>query len=150
MTIYLGSDMSSFVMTVEEREAFLSGAHIGILAVERAGRAPLAVPVWYDYEPGGEVLIWIERDTVKDRSIRAAGRLSLATQDENPPYRYVTVEGPAVADDEPPTREQALRIAGRYWPEEQARAYVDGSLGAHSVLVRVRPEKWLSNDQSKT
>ncbi|UOZ08667.1 pyridoxamine 5'-phosphate oxidase family protein [Amycolatopsis sp. WQ 127309] len=142
--------MSSFVMTAVEREAFLSGVHVGVLAVERAGRAPLAVPVWYDYAPGGELLIWMERDTVKDRAIRAAGRLSLAAQDETPPYRYVTVEGPVIANDEPPTRDQALRIAGRYWPAEQAREYVDSALGPQSVLVRVRPEKWLSNDQSKT
>jgi PPOX class probable F420-dependent enzyme len=142
--------MASFVMTAEEREAFLSGLHVGVLAVERAGRAPLAVPVWYDYAPGGELLIWMERDTVKDRAITAAGRLSLAVQDENPPYKYVTVEGPVVANDQPPTREQALRIAGRYWPEAEANAYVDSALGERSVLVRVRPEKWLSNDQGKS
>jgi PPOX class probable F420-dependent enzyme len=142
--------MASFVMTAEEREAFLSGLHVGVLAVERAGRAPLAVPVWYDYSPGGELLFWMERDTVKDRAITAAGRLSLAVQDENPPYKYVTVEGPVVANDQPPTREQALRIAGRYWPEAEANAYVDSALGERSVLVRVRPEKWLSNDQGKS
>ena len=141
--------MTSFVMTKEEREAFLGEVHIGVLAIERERRAPLAVPVWYDYEPGGELLIWMERNTAKDRAIRAAGRLSLAIQQEARPYKYVTVEGPVIANDEPPTREQALRIAGRYWPEDEARAYVDSSLGAHSVLVRVRPEKWLSTDHSK-
>jgi nitroimidazol reductase NimA-like FMN-containing flavoprotein (pyridoxamine 5'-phosphate oxidase superfamily) len=46
--------MSSFMMTAAEREEFLSGVHVAVLAVERAGRAPLAVPVWYDYSPGGE------------------------------------------------------------------------------------------------
>jgi PPOX class probable F420-dependent enzyme len=136
-------------MTTEEREAFLSGVHIGVLAVERDDRAPLAVPVWYDYEPGGEVLIWMDRDTVKDRSIRAAGRFSLATQTEDWPYKYVTAEGPVVANDGPPTLEQAVRIAGRYLPEEKAKEYVAGALGEKSLLVRMRPEKWLSNDQSK-
>jgi class 3 adenylate cyclase len=77
---------------------------------------------------------------VKDRSIRAAGRLSLVAQDENPPYKYVTVEGPVVANDEPPTREQALRIAGRYWPQDQATAYVDSALGEKSILVPHRRE----------
>jgi hypothetical protein len=28
-------------------------------------------------------------------------------------------------------------------------SYVDSALGEDSVLVRMRPEKWLSNDQSK-
>lgn len=141
--------MSSFVMTAEERESFLSGVHIGVLAVERDGRAPLAVPVWYDYT-GGEVLIWMERDTVKDRCIRKAGRFSLLAQSEQLPYRYVTAEGPAAVDTEPPSREQALTIARRYLPEDDAVAYVDSALGDSSILVRMRPEKWLSNDQGKT
>ncbi|HEV7976944.1 pyridoxamine 5'-phosphate oxidase family protein [Amycolatopsis sp.] len=139
----------SLVMTVEEREAFFSGVHIGVLAIERPERAPLAVPVWYDYEPGGEILVWMDRDTVKDKSIRAAGRFSLATQTEEVPYKYVTAEGPVVASDGPPTLEQALRIARRYLPEEHAKEYVAGALSENSLLVRMRPEKWLSNDQSK-
>jgi nitroimidazol reductase NimA-like FMN-containing flavoprotein (pyridoxamine 5'-phosphate oxidase superfamily) len=141
----------SFVMTAEERMEFLAGAHVGILAVEREGRAPLAVPVWYDYEPGGDVLIWIERDTVKDKAIKAAGRFSFAVHTETQPYKYVTAEGPVVADGEPPTKEQALKIAKRYASsDEDAEAYVGSALGERSILVRMRPEKWLSNDQSKT
>ncbi|AUI58506.1 pyridoxamine 5'-phosphate oxidase [Amycolatopsis sp. BJA-103] len=141
--------MSSFVMTAEERETFLSEVHIGVLAVEREGRAPLAVPVWYDYEPGGELLIWMDGGSVKDKAIKKAGRLSLVAQTETFPYKYVTAEGPVIANDVPPTREQALKIAHRYLPEAEGTAYVDGSLSDNSVLVRVRPEKWLSNDQSK-
>jgi nitroimidazol reductase NimA-like FMN-containing flavoprotein (pyridoxamine 5'-phosphate oxidase superfamily) len=139
----------SFVMSAQEREAFLSGAHVGVLAVERDGRAPLAVPVWYDYEPGGEILIWIQRDTLKDKAIRKAGRFSFAVQSEAIPYRYVTAEGPVTAMDSAPTRPEALRITRRYLSEADAVAYVDGSLGEISLMVRMRPEKWLSNDQSK-
>ncbi|MFI5562401.1 pyridoxamine 5'-phosphate oxidase family protein [Amycolatopsis japonica] len=141
--------MSSFVMTAEEREAFLSEVHIGVLAVEREGRAPLAVPVWYDYEPGGELLIWMDGGSVKDKAIKKAGRLSLVAQSETLPYKYVTAEGPVIANDAPPTREQALKIAQRYLPEDEGTKYVDGALSNNSVLVRVRPEKWLSNDQGK-
>jgi len=138
----------SLVMTAEERETYLSGVHVGVLAVEREGRAPLAVPIWYDYQ-GGEILLWMERDTVKDRSIRKAGRFSLVAQSESVPYKYVTVEGPVIASDLPPTREQALAITRRYLPEPDAVAYVDGALGEKALLVRMRPEKWLSNDQGK-
>lgn len=140
----------SFVMTAQEREAFLSGVHVGVLAVERDGRAPLAVPVWYDYEPGGEILIWIQRDTAKDRAIRKAGRFSFSVQSEALPYRYVTAEGPVTSMDSAPTRAEALRITRRYLPEARAVAYVDGSLGEISLMVRMRPERWLSNDQGKT
>lgn len=141
--------MSPLVMTREEREAFLAGAHIGVLCVERDGRAPLAVPVWYDYQPGGELLIWMERDTPKHKLISSAGRFSLLAQQEKPPYRYVTAEGPATVDDQPPTREQALRIVRRYQPEDEAIAYVDSVLGAAAILVRMRPQNWLSSDFSK-
>jgi hypothetical protein len=139
----------SFVMTSAERETFLSEIHVGVLAVERDGRAPLAVPIWYDYEPGGDVLLWMRRDTVKDQLIRKAGRLTLVAQTEQVPYKYVSVEGPVVSNGEAPTREQALAITRRYLPEDEAVAYVHGSLGEVSILVRMRPEKWLSNDQSK-
>ncbi|ASO19792.1 PPOX class probable F420-dependent enzyme [Actinoalloteichus hoggarensis] len=140
----------SFVMTIEEREAFLAGVHVGVLAVGRDGRAPLAVPVWYSYEPGGEVLIWMERGSVKDKAIRAAGRFSLAVQTETAPYKYVTAEGPLVANDEMPTREQADAIARRYLPADEVAGYVDAALNERTILVRMRPEKWLSNDQGKT
>jgi nitroimidazol reductase NimA-like FMN-containing flavoprotein (pyridoxamine 5'-phosphate oxidase superfamily) len=139
----------SLVMTVAERESFLAGVHVGVLSVARDGRGPLAVPVWYSYEPGGEILIWMDRDSVKDKAIRKAGRLSLVVQSEVRPYKYVSAEGPVVANDEPPTREQALAIASRYLPRDEAVAYVDGALGAGSLLVRMRPERWLSTDYAK-
>lgn len=139
----------SFVMTEQERESFLAGVHIGVLAVARDERGPLAVPVWYRYEPGGEVEVWMERDSIKDKAIRRAGRLSLVAQSEELPYKYVSIEGPVLANDDPPTHAQALAIAGRYLPAEQAAEYVAGALSERSVLVRVRPQRWLSNDQGK-
>jgi nitroimidazol reductase NimA-like FMN-containing flavoprotein (pyridoxamine 5'-phosphate oxidase superfamily) len=42
----------------EEREQFLAEPHIGALSVvERPDRAPLTVPIWYQYNPGGE--LWV-------------------------------------------------------------------------------------------
>ncbi|TCC36434.1 pyridoxamine 5'-phosphate oxidase family protein [Kribbella speibonae] len=142
--------MPSLVMTLEERQAFLAESHIGVLAVERAGRSPLAVPVWYDYEPGGEVVIWIARGSVKHRSISQAGRFSFLVQQEEPPYKYVTAEGPAVIDTEPPARAQVLKIVRRYESEDEAAAYLDSAPeDAAMILVRMRPQKWLSTDYSK-
>jgi hypothetical protein len=58
------------------------------------------------------------------------------------------VEGPVVSA-ERPTRDEALAITVRYGSRDQAETYVDSTLGEDSVLVRMRPEKWLSNDQGK-
>jgi nitroimidazol reductase NimA-like FMN-containing flavoprotein (pyridoxamine 5'-phosphate oxidase superfamily) len=44
-------------MTQQERETFLADAHIGIICISDPGRGPLAVPIWYAYNPGGELRI---------------------------------------------------------------------------------------------
>ena len=139
----------SLAMSREEREAFLSGVHVGVVAVNRDGRAPLAVPVWYDYTPGGEVLIWIDGGSIKDRLFRTAGRLSICAQDEEWPYRYVTAEGPIVSQDAPVTEAEALTIARRYLPADEATQWVKASLNDNSLLVRMHPENWLSTDFRK-
>lgn len=40
----------SLAMTTEEREAFLTGMHVGVIGIERADGPPLTVPIWYGYE----------------------------------------------------------------------------------------------------
>ncbi|WP_227983440.1 pyridoxamine 5'-phosphate oxidase family protein [Nocardia spumae] len=135
-------------MTSSERETFLAELHVGVIAVERAGRAPLAVPIWYGYEPGGEVLLWTDAGTVKDKLIRAAGRFSITAQVEQPPYRYVTAEGP-VTDVAPATPEIVRSIATRYLGPDAGAEFVEQNLGPNSIVIRMRPERWLSTDYSK-
>ncbi|RZQ59369.1 pyridoxamine 5'-phosphate oxidase family protein [Amycolatopsis suaedae] len=135
-------------MTSEEREAFLAELHVGVVAVERPDRAPLAVPIWYGYEPGGDVLLWTERGSVKEKLITAARRFAITAQVEQPPYRYVTAEGP-VTSIEPATDEIVRAIAVRYLGEEEGNAFTDENFGSTSVIIRMRPERWLSTDYSK-
>lgn len=135
-------------MTSDERERYLSEIHVGVVAVERPGRAPLAVPIWYGYEPGGEVLLWTESDSVKHRLIRDAGRFAITVQDEQPPYRYVTAEGDVTAID--PARDEEVRaIAVRYLGEQEGGQFTDQNLTSTSVIIRMRPQRWLSTDYSK-
>ncbi|MFF0815218.1 pyridoxamine 5'-phosphate oxidase family protein [Rhodococcus sp. NPDC003318] len=135
-------------MTRAEREAFLAEPHVGVIAVERPDRAPLAVPIWYGYEPGGEILLWTETDTVKHDLLAAAGRFSLTAQVEQVPYKYVTAEGP-VTSIAAITADQANAIAVRYLGRAEGTAYAAQNVTAKSILVRMRPEKWLSTDYSK-
>ena len=87
----------SLTMTKEEREAFLAAVHVGVISVAEDGRGPLTVPIWYSYEPGGEVRVITARASRKGRLLERAGRFSLCAQTETPPYKYVSVEGPIVA-----------------------------------------------------
>jgi nitroimidazol reductase NimA-like FMN-containing flavoprotein (pyridoxamine 5'-phosphate oxidase superfamily) len=65
-------------MTAAEREEFLAGVHAGVLSAA-AGTAgqPLAVPVWYGYQPGGLLTVLTGRRSRKATAIRAAGRFGL-------------------------------------------------------------------------
>ena len=100
-------------MTVEEREEFLAGVHVGVLAVERSDGPPLAVPVWYDYRPGGDLWILTPEDSVKGQLLTAARRFSLCAQDEDLPPKYVTVEGPVVAIEPASVEEHVKAMAVR-------------------------------------
>ena len=135
------------VMTKEAREAFLADVHVGIIAIPEDGRAPLAVPVWYSYEPGGDIQVLMQSDSRKMVGIDAAGRFSLCAQTEAPPYKYVTVEGP-VSDVRPyDVNVELLAMATRYLGEEGGRRYVAGAgTGGNGVLVSMTPEHWLSTD----
>ncbi|MCC3315042.1 pyridoxamine 5'-phosphate oxidase family protein [Nocardia africana] len=135
-------------MTRTEREQFLAELHVGVIAVERPDRAPLAVPIWYGYEPGGEVVVWTDAGTVKEKLIRAAGRFSITAQVEQPPYRYVTAEG-SVTSIDAASPEVARAIAVRYLGPEEGAAFAEQNLGSDSVAIRMRPERWLSTDYSK-
>jgi nitroimidazol reductase NimA-like FMN-containing flavoprotein (pyridoxamine 5'-phosphate oxidase superfamily) len=74
--------MSAFTMSAQERVDFLADIHVAILAVERDDASPLAVPVWYGVGADGDVLVWTERGTRKERLIRASGRFTLSVQNE--------------------------------------------------------------------
>lgn len=140
-------------MTREEREAFLAETRVAIVSVEDPGRGPLAVPVWFRYEPGGELYFVTGRDSEKVARIARAGRASLCVQTETPPYRYVSVEG-AAALAGPPDYERDLRaVAVRYLGETLGERYLESTGGeaarAESVLVRITPERWRTVDYGK-
>ena len=66
--------MGTQSMSASEREEFLAGVHVGVLAIERTDGPPLAVPVWYGYEPGGLVEVLTSAASLKGRLVTAAGR----------------------------------------------------------------------------
>jgi hypothetical protein len=140
----------SLTMNTTERDAFLADLHVGIISIPEDGRGPLAVPVWYAYERG-EVRVVTGRDSRKGKLLAKAGRFSLCVQTETPPYRYVSVEGPIVGM-EPSDLERDLRpLARRYLGQAGGDRYVDSTRDEHvgNVLVRMRPERWLTADYGK-
>jgi Pyridoxamine 5'-phosphate oxidase len=135
-------------LTREAREAFLAEPHVAALAVDSgSGRAPLTVPIWYWYEPGGDVWIMTGRESRKYRLISEAGRFTLMIDRLEPTIRYVSVEGPVVRTT-PATIGELRRISARYLPAEKVDGYVDFAWKNHGeqVVVHMRPARWLSSD----
>jgi hypothetical protein len=65
---------------------------VAVISVADDGHGPLAVPIWYSYQPGGEVRIITGRTSRKGELLERAGRFSLCVQTETLPYKYVSVE----------------------------------------------------------
>jgi PPOX class probable F420-dependent enzyme len=141
----------SLAMTRAEREAFLADTHVAIVSIAEDGRGPLAVPVWYRYTPGGDVRFATGPKSRKARLLERAGRASLCVQTETAPYRYVSVEGPTTieaVDFEADTREMAMRYLGpRAGTAYMRSSYPNGT--SDELLVRLKPERWLSVDFRK-
>jgi hypothetical protein len=135
-------------LTREEREQFLAEPHIAALSVDAgAGRAPLTLPIWYQYAPGGDIWVMTGLDTRKNQLIQAAGRISLMIDRLEPTIRYVSVEGPVIKTT-PATLEQLREISARYLPAEKVDGYVDFAWKNHGeqVVIHMRPERWVSSD----
>lgn len=133
-------------MTKAEREAFLAGVHVGVLAVDEPGRGPCAMPVWYVYDDG-VVVVHTNASSLKGQLLAAAGRATLTVQSETAPYQYVSVEGPVTL-----TREHGdvVALATRYLGAELGRWYAEQNPpDDDSMLVRLTPEHWRTFDYNK-
>ena len=143
--------MADTRMSVEERESFLADVHIGVLSIPRKERAaPLTVPVWYDYEPGGEAWLITGQQSLKGRLLEVGTPVALVAQTEDTPYKYVSVEGRVTAI-EPTSNEADLKpMAIRYLGEQRGVAYAAGSTEEASIRVSIIPERWFTVDYAKS
>lgn len=147
----------SWAMTIPEREAFLVTARVAVLSLVRPGRGPLSSPVWYDYQPSGQLWFLTQSTSRKGQLIAPGTRLSLTVQKEDAPYAYVSVEGPVFAVEPYDFEADLLPMATRYLGAPDGRAYVDRARRladehpavATRIKVVVHPEEWLTVDYAK-
>ncbi len=139
----------SLKMSLEEREAFLAARHVGVISVEDPGKPPLAAPIWYDFEPGVGVWLITEKTSLKGRLLEKADGFTLVAQNEDMPYKYVSVTGPIV-ERRPADKEKDSRpMARRYFGVEMGDAYADSGSGGENYVDTMRPERWLTVDYGK-
>ena len=142
----MADEENSMDMTETEREEFLAGVHVGILAIQRTDKGPLALPIWYQFVDG-EVIIGMGGNSLKAKLLRAAGRATMTVQTETRPYKYVSVEGPVEIVAE---QRDDFEMASRYLGPEFGRWYADNNPStAESVIAHLQPERWISCDFGK-
>jgi PPOX class probable F420-dependent enzyme len=142
----------SLAMTPAEREAFLAEVHVAVVTVaDDDGRGPLAIPLWYDYQPGGEIILVTDGNSRKAQLIRKAGRVTVCAQTQEMPYRYASVEGPVTAIEDTVTVEQRWELARRYLGHEGADGYIAATRDVTDRMcaIHIRPEHWLTRDYTK-
>ena len=140
-------------LTEQERQAFLAEPRVAVLSIAGGNdRPPHATPVWYAYEPGGDLSFFTGTQGRRSRKaalIEQAGGVSLTVHRAEFPYAYVTVEGTVVRTDRPPSADQMLAVVRRYLAVEAAQGFVAAELenpGPDLVLFTIRPDRWLTFD----
>jgi nitroimidazol reductase NimA-like FMN-containing flavoprotein (pyridoxamine 5'-phosphate oxidase superfamily) len=138
--------MADMAMTTSARDTFLADVHVGILSIGREGKGPLALPIWYQYVDG-EIIIGMSGESAKAKLLRAAARATMTVQTEQPPYKYVMVEGPVEVVHE---QRDDVSMASRYLGETLGAQYAQRNPSTSaSVVVHLTPESWITCDFSK-
>ena len=141
----------STAMNRAEREQFLAQPHVGVLSVVDSG-APMTIPIWYGYQPGGPVTLITGRQSRKVQAIRAAGWLSLCAQHETWPYQYVTASGPASITgpaSHAVQRAMAVRYLGQAGAEEFMASVTSSGEADTQIVIEMEPRTWVSADYRK-
>jgi nitroimidazol reductase NimA-like FMN-containing flavoprotein (pyridoxamine 5'-phosphate oxidase superfamily) len=139
-------------MTRDEREEFLAAFHVGVLSADEPGRGPLSVPVWYRYDPGGEIVVVTRPEARKARLLTVGARVAFCVQSEEMPPKYVTIQGRVVSAAPADVTRDLKPIVRKYLGAEVGDAYVDSTRpdGTNEIVVCIRPERWYSRDFART
>jgi len=90
----------------------------------------------------GTLLFTTWGESIKGKSLRRDGRVSLCVDEDTPPYAYVRVDGTTtLLEDRELLRTWAARIGGRYMGAERAAEYGARNGVEGELLVRITPTR---------
>ena len=88
-------------MSMDELRAFLAaGTHTAKIATVSADGHPHVVPVWFVLD-GDDMVITTSSSSAKARHLAADPRVSIAVDDERPPFAFVHVRATATLHPKP-------------------------------------------------
>ncbi len=136
-------------MSRAQWERFLAGRRVAVLATLGPDGEPVLTPIWYLYRDG---LLYMRtgQESVKARNAGRDPRVTVCVQDENAPYRSVTLYGRASVE----AGEEGLgaTIARRYLGAVGGAAYLrmagEAVEQSAEVTLVLRPERVVTQDFS--
>jgi PPOX class probable F420-dependent enzyme len=99
--------------------------------------SPQVTPVWIDFD-GGHVRVNSAKGRIKDKNMRRNGRVALAIQDPENPYRYLAVRGRVEEITEAGADAHIDSLAKKYLGQDR---YPHRQPGEVRVIYRIRPER---------
>ena len=127
-------------MSKGEWHAFvMAGTRTAKLAVPRQSGAPHVAPIWIVLD-GDDVIFTTGRGSLKGRTLRRNGWVTLCVDDETPPFAFVVITGEAeISDDPEALLRWATEIGSRYMGADRAAEFGRRNAVPEELLVRVRP-----------
>ncbi|GAA2439528.1 PPOX class F420-dependent oxidoreductase [Actinomadura vinacea] len=123
------------------RDFVSEGTRTGKIAVVRADGSPHVTPIWFVLD-GDDLLFTTHESGLKGKAVRRDPRVSIAVDDQTPPYSFVTITGEAgVSEDMAELRRWATAIGGRYMGPDRAEEFGARNAVPGEYLVRVRITK---------
>jgi hypothetical protein len=135
-------------MTKTEREAFLADVRIGVFSIGDGDSGPLSAPIWYLYEPGGDIEVSMGPNSRKAKLLSAGTRVTMVAQTESAPYKYVSAEGEVTSFGPSTDADFTLRLASRYLGDEMGKQYAANGTG-DSMVATIRIDRWMTIDYGK-
>ena len=134
-------------MNDREIENFLTAPRIAVIGTIDAQGRPRSAPIWYQWEDGAAYM-FTGRDTLKWRNLMRFPHASLCVDDDNPPYRYVVMDG-TVEEVDRPLYEFALTNATRYYGEAEAQEFAEAYRkgDGNTVVFRLTPRSIVVHEE---
>jgi PPOX class probable F420-dependent enzyme len=108
-----------------------------MLATVMPDGSPQVTPVWFDYS-NGKIRVNTAAGRVKHRNLERDGRVAIAVQDPENPYRYIQIRGRVVSSaPEPAARAHIDALAKKYIGIDK---YQGQSPNEQRVMYEIEPE----------
>jgi PPOX class probable F420-dependent enzyme len=120
----------------DNQKAVLKGHHFGVVGTVGEDGSPQTSVVWVDTD-GENVVFNTTNKRAKGRNLRANPRVSITVWDNEDPYKYFEVQGPAELDEEG-AAEHIDELSQRY-DGKPFHSPVD------RLIVRIKPERVLDH-----